>query len=109
MKQVTAELLAPLLGALRGYSTLDEVKPATFHLRGRDFIHFHETPDGVVADVLLARGRVHMPVSTSREQAELLERIEHQLASLEAHGRQRKRQRLERRRHGYGRVVGKQV
>jgi len=89
MKQVTAELLAPLLRALRGYSMLDEVKPATFHLRGRDFIHFHEAPDGVVADVLLARGRVHMSVSTTAEQAELLERIESQLASLEAHGHRR--------------------
>ena len=99
MKQAIAELLAPLLGALRGYSMLDEVKPATFHLRGRDFIHFHETPDGVVADVLLARGRVHMSVCTSSEQAELLERIENRLASLEEHGQQ-KRQRLERRRRG---------
>jgi hypothetical protein len=89
MKDSTLDMLAPLLDALRGYTVLDEIRPATFHLKGRDFIHFHETPHGVAADVRLARGLVQMPVSTNVQQAELLERIEPQLSSLESHGTRR--------------------
>jgi hypothetical protein len=86
MRDSTLDMLAPLLDALRGYSVLDEIRPAAFHLKGRDFIHFHEAPHGAVADVRLSRGLVQMPVSTSAQQAELLERIEPQLAALESRG-----------------------
>ena len=86
MKSSTLETLAPLLSTLRGYSILCEVKPAAFQLNGRDFIHFHDSPHGIFADVLLSKGRVQMPVSSDAQQAELLERIEPQLTSLEAHG-----------------------
>lgn len=91
MRKSTLDTLDPLLDALRGYSVLDEVRPAAFQLRDRDFIHFHETPQGIVADVLLAKGRVRMPVSTDAQQVELLERIEPQLSSLESHGERRRR------------------
>ena len=82
MKTSTLEALAPLLDALRAYTVLEEIRPGAFCLKGRDFIHFHETADGVVADVLLAKGRVRMPVSTDAQQAELLDRIDRQLAAL---------------------------
>lgn len=85
MKTSTLERLAPLLAVLRGYSSLHEVQATVFHLDGRDFIHFHETPDGVVADVRLAKGQVRMPAATEAEQAELLERIDATLAKLEMH------------------------
>jgi len=89
VKEDTRELLAPLLSVLRGYSRLEEVAECEFFLHGRDFIHFHETDDGVIADVLLAKGRVSMAVSTSQQQADLLGRIESQLESLERHGHRR--------------------
>ena len=85
MKTSTLEHLAPLLVVLRGYSSLREVQSTVFHLDGRDFIHFHETPDGVVADVRLAKGQVRVQASTEAEQAELLERIDEALAKVEAH------------------------
>lgn len=91
MKDSTLELLVPLLNALRGYSILDEIRPTAFYLRGRDLIHFHETEQGVVADVLLSRGRVQMPVSTDAQQAALLEKIEPQLGSLESHSARSRR------------------
>ena len=98
MREETLETLSPLLNVLRGYSVLEEVRTAAFHLEGRDFIHFHdEEPEGLVADVRLAKGRLRMPVSTRSEQAELLEKIEQKLSSLEARaekpgrGRQRRR------------------
>lgn len=91
MKHSTLEVLAPLLKALRAHPTLREVRPATFHLRGRTFVHFHEEPEGVFADVLLTKGRVHMPVSSPSEQAELLHRIDQVLKSLEQRERRHER------------------
>jgi len=84
MREQTLEVLAPLLRVLRAYPVLDEVRSAAFHLNGSDFIHFHDgTPEGLVADVRLASGRVRLPVSTPPQQAELLERIETKLIQLE--------------------------
>jgi hypothetical protein len=85
MKSTTLDCIAPLLAVLRGYSALREVRPTVFHLNGRDFIHFHEAPEGVFADVRLSKGQVRMSVSTQPEQSELLERIEDTLSALESH------------------------
>lgn len=85
MKSATLERIGPLLAVLRGYSTLSEVRPAEFHLSGRDFIHFHEELGGIFADVRLSKGQVRMPVATRSEQSELLERIEETLSALESH------------------------
>lgn len=93
MKDSTLEILAPLLEVLRAYSVLNEVRPTAFHLDGRDFIHFHEEPEGLFADVRLSRGRVRLPVSTQAEQAELLERIEEKLSSLESHSMDKRQKR----------------
>jgi hypothetical protein len=41
--------------------------------------------------VRLAKGRVHLPVSSHSEQLELLERIDQTLSSLESHVRDRER------------------
>ena len=90
MKKATLEVLAPILGVLRAHPALQEVRPATFNLNGRGFVHFHEEgTEAVFADVLLARGRVHMPVSSAAEQAELLERVDQVLQSLERRERSR--------------------
>ena len=96
MKESTFEALGPLLEVLRAHPALREVRPATFDLNGREFVHFHEGPEGIVADVLLVKGRLHMPVSSPGEQAELLDRIHDVLESLER--RQRSRQRRSSRR-----------
>ena len=98
MREATVETLSPLLNVLRGYSVLEEVRTAAFRLGGKDFIHFHDDePEGLVADVRLIKGRIRMPVSTSSEQAELLEKVEQKLSSLEERteksGRRRKRRR----------------
>ena len=83
MKVSTLQVLAPLLAALRDHPALTEGSPGEFHLRdGRRFIHFHEGAEGIYGDVLLAKGRVAMRVSTNAEQDELLERIDRVLESL---------------------------
>jgi hypothetical protein len=75
--------LEPLLVRLREREELKEKGPGTFHLRSKAFLHFHEDPAGLFADVRLddadfARHRV----STRREQADLLRRIDAKLAQL---------------------------
>jgi hypothetical protein len=87
MKITTLDCIEPLLTVLRGYSVLSEVRPAVFHLDGRDFIHFHAGPEGIVADVRLSSGQIRMSVSTPAEQSELLQRIEETLAALESRTR----------------------
>ena len=90
MKEETRSTIEPLLMVLRGYPMLEEVREAEFYLKGRDFVHFHETPTGVIADVLLSKARVSMPVDTSGEQSDLLDKIESSLESLADHDQQRR-------------------
>jgi hypothetical protein len=54
---------------------------------GRGFLHFHEEPGGIVADVELSGGYVRLPVNTPSEQAELLDRIDRKLSVLARHAR----------------------
>lgn len=98
MKQTARDRIASLLEVLRAYPALREVRPTVFHLNDRNFLHFHDESDGIFADVRLTKGFVHMPVSSRSEQAELLERIDETLSSLDS--RLRDRQRRGRRRPG---------
>jgi hypothetical protein len=91
VKQATLDRIAPLLAELRAHPALSEVRLAEFQVAGRDFLHFHDGPDGVAADVLLTQGRVSMRVSSSAEQADLLDRIDDSLESLDARARDRQR------------------
>jgi hypothetical protein len=98
MKRLTRERIAPLLEVLRENAALREVRPTVFHLEGREFLHFHDEPDGAVADVRLTRSFVRMPVSSSSEHAELLERIDEFLDAFDSRARDRQRRGRERRR-----------
>jgi hypothetical protein len=89
MKTTNIDCLAPLLAILRSYPALHEVRPAVFHLHGKDFIHFHETPEGICADVRLSKGQIRMSVSTPSEQSELLERLDETLATVDSHAKGR--------------------
>ena len=82
---------------LRSYEVLDEVREAQFFLDGKDFIHFHDEPDGLWADVRLSQGRLRKSVATLAEQAELMGQI---AAKLDVRTAPRRRARMERRRRG---------
>ena len=43
--------LQPILKALRGHSVLVERTPGSFYLRSSGFVHFHEDPTGLFADL----------------------------------------------------------
>jgi len=60
-------------------------------------LHFHDTPEGIVADVFLAESRVRMPVSPAGEQAELLARIDDCLTAAGSRARAKARHRRGRR------------
>ena len=49
----TLKQLEPLLRRLRTIPKLVERKPGTFYLRSSAFLHFHEDPAGVFADIKL--------------------------------------------------------
>jgi len=46
--------LEPMLKDLRTLEGLLEKKPGVFYRRGKAFLHFHEDPDGLFADVRFA-------------------------------------------------------
>lgn len=46
-------LLAPLLDCVRALGRLTERTPGSFYLRSSAFLHFHEDPQGLFADVKL--------------------------------------------------------
>ena len=68
----TLESLAHLLGRLRAIPGLKERKAGTFYLGSSAFLHFHEDPAGLFADVKLDGGEfTRFPVNTKQEQDKL--------------------------------------
>jgi hypothetical protein len=80
----TLARIAPLLGELRSRSVLRERRPGVFELKSRAFLHFHDDPAGVFADVRLAEGFVRLPVTSRSQQADLLDRIDECLCTIES-------------------------
>ena len=64
--------LASLLSELGGSPGLKEQGRGVFYLRSRAFLHFHEDPTGLFADVRPADDFERMPVTTRQEQRQLL-------------------------------------
>jgi hypothetical protein len=71
-----------LLAALRANPALRESRPGVFDLRSRAFLHFHDDPAGVFADVRFDTAFVRMRVTSESEQADLLDRIDACLESV---------------------------
>jgi hypothetical protein len=87
----TLARIVPLLEDLRARHALRETRPGVFSLHGRAFLHFHDDPSGVFADVRLADAFVRMPVTSAAEQSELLDRIDDCLSSVAARATDRRR------------------
>jgi hypothetical protein len=67
--------LEPLLQSIRSVPGLVERKRGVFYRRSRAFIHFHEDPSGMHADVRLGETFERVRVQTNEERNALLERI----------------------------------
>jgi len=87
----TLARIEPLLVALRARPALRERRPGVFELRSRAFLHFHDDPSGVFADVRLADDFVRLPVTSRSEQTDLLERIDDRLSAVESRAADRRR------------------
>ena len=69
------DALAPLLDDLRGLDGLTEKKRGVFYRRSRAFLHFHEDPAGLFADVRVSDEFERLPVTTAAQRRALLARV----------------------------------
>ena len=68
--------LEDLLAALRETAGLREKKRGVFYRKSRAFLHFHEDPAGLFADVRLdGEAFERFRVTTKKEQRDLLARV----------------------------------
>jgi hypothetical protein len=69
------EVLEPLLAQLRQLPELTEKRPGVFYRKSRAFLHFHEDPAGLFADVRRVQSFERFEVTTPAQQADLLRRV----------------------------------
>ncbi|HTO55480.1 MAG TPA: hypothetical protein VMR50_19005 [Myxococcota bacterium] len=78
MKHAGAEALdtiEELLAKLRKYAPLAERKRGTFYLKSSAFLHFHEDPAGMFADLKVRGEFERFRVTTAREQSAFLRQV----------------------------------
>ena len=80
--------IEPLLVRLRELGVLKERKRGCFYFKGKGFVHFHEDPKGMFADIRQAESRDdrRMKVDAPREQDALFAQAKRVLATLGAAG-----------------------
>ncbi len=73
-----------LLEELRARPVLRERRPGVFELKSRAFLHFHDDPSGIFADVRLGEDFVRLPVTSRSQQSDLLELVDDCLSAIES-------------------------
>jgi hypothetical protein len=73
--------LEPVLQQLRAMQTLREKSRGVFYRQGRAFLHFHEDPLGLFADVRFRDDFERLEVTNAAQRATLLRRIRGCLAA----------------------------
>jgi hypothetical protein len=84
MKHAGSEALRGLVGLLdqiRAKDGLKEKKPGIFYRKSNAFLHFHEDPAGIFADLKIGEKFDRYPVNTGRERTALLSKIDRALKS----------------------------
>ena len=71
----TLEEIEPLLEELRSVPGLVEKRPGIFYRRSKAFLHFHEDPSGLHADVRFAEEFERVRAETDVEREAFLARI----------------------------------
>ena len=72
---VALAALADLLDEIRRYEGLKEPKRGTFYCKSSGFLHFHEDPAGLFADLKVDGEYRRFPVNTAPERRTWLRRI----------------------------------
>ena len=76
----TLDTLNDLLVVVRHYSPpLKEKKRGVFYLKSAAFLHFHEDPAGIFADVKVNGDWVRYPANTQSEWTTILSALQEQL------------------------------
>lgn len=79
----TLELIGALLEEVHKRPLLREKSPGSFYLKSKAYLHFHEDPAGIFADVKLNLAEfTRMRVTTAQEQRTLLAAIDRSLTPL---------------------------
>jgi hypothetical protein len=71
----TLPQLSSLLERVRQHAGLRERKLGTFYRKSAAFLHFHEDPAGIFADVRGLQDWERFPVNTPAQQQQLLDRV----------------------------------
>ncbi len=76
--------IEPLLARLRALGALKERKRGCFYFKSKGFVHFHEDPKGMFADLrqIDSRDDRRIKVDTAAEQDALIEQAKKILAAL---------------------------
>lgn len=68
--------LSDLLDQIRQRQELREKKFGIFYLKSKSFLHFHEDPAGIFADISSGDQFRRYPVNTTKQQRDLLSAVE---------------------------------
>ena len=79
--------LADLLNQIRVMTGIKEKSLGVFYLKSKSFLHFHEDPAGLFADLRAGADFVRYSVNTKKEWNVLLAAIDRALRNPEARGR----------------------
>jgi hypothetical protein len=74
------DLIEPLLAEIRKLSGLIEKKRGVFYRKTDPFLHFHQDPAGMFADLKEDGAFARRRVSTAKERAELIAAVKRALA-----------------------------
>lgn len=69
------DTIEPLLEKIREHAALTEKKRGTFYRKSSAFLHFHEDPAGMFADLKIDGEFQRFRVSTRAEQAEFVREV----------------------------------
>lgn len=87
MKHATPDTLAQLKGLLdrlRGLPRMIERRPGIFYVKGKAFLHFHEDPAGIFADVKVGNDWKRLAVTGARSRSDLVKLAARTLAGTSA-------------------------
>ena len=87
--QAALDELAELLSALRRTAGIREKSRGVFYRGARAFLHFHEDPDGLFADVRFTTTFERRRVSSAREQLAFLWQVKASLSRPTINGKPR--------------------
>jgi hypothetical protein len=71
----TLRVLQPILRTIRRHEKLTERTLGVFYRGSRAFLHFHEDPAGLFADIRVSADWERLPVNTASERRALVARV----------------------------------